>query len=395
MAAPRSFSAKEKACRSRLPPCIKLIQPRMRRALSPVRREQTLYQRLLLAILVGFLAFEPTFGQDSGQDYQSIPTDGRHSAGSGDQKSLRLKGVLISESSRTALISGRPVQRGDRIGGAEILRIEQQGIRVRIGAEELTVSVGGTFAGNSSAPAFVRATTPARLARPDGRRALHERTQLTAARVSSELDPGSELRHTVKSGETLSGIASRHLRDGLTVEQMMMALFQSNPQAFSNNINQLYAGATLSIPSGLEAASQEPAVAAAAVARHLDAWQNDARFEATVAAATPAQEYGPVESGETLSDIAADALQDGVTLDQMMIALYEANPQAFSNNINILYEGAVLRMPSNIELRRQAPEVATGEVVRQTNTWQTGVRQHAMSAPLQPSIMAAADIPVD
>ena len=136
-------------------------------------------------------------------------------------------------------------------------------------------------------------------------------------------------------------------------------------------------------------------MAAAAVAQHLDAWRNDNRLPAVVAAAAPAPQYGPVESGETLSAIAASVLQDGVTLDQMMIALFEANPQAFSNNINVLYEGAVLRLPNDRELLHQVPEAATAEVARQTRTWLAGVEQQPTSDPLEANIMAAAEIPVD
>jgi len=64
-------------------------------------------------------------------------------------------------------------------------------------------------------------------------------------------------------------------------------------------------------------------------------------------------------------------------MNQMMIALFRANPHAFSGNINVLYEGAVLRIPDGDELRSQPPGTATAEVVRQTDAWQTGSRQQA------------------
>ena len=352
-----------------------------------------MYPRLLLAVLVGLLTLEPTFGQVTADSYRGISTSGSSKAGARDQNGLRLKGVLISESSRSALIGGRPVQEGDRIGGAKVLRIEQQGVRVRMGSEEFTVKVGGSFAGDLSAPAFVKA--PARPARPGRHQASSVPTQLAATPTASEALVGSDLRHAVQAGETLSEIALNYLKDGITVEQMMMAVFQSNPGAFRSNINVLYAGATLSIPSDMQAASQEPTMAAAAVARHLEIWRIDSQPPVTVAAAPPVQQYGPVAGGETLSAIALHVLQDGVTLDQMMIVLYEANPQAFSNTIIVLYEGAVLRIPNDSELWHQAPDVATAEVVRQTRTWQTGIEQQALSAPPQPAMMAAADLPVD
>ena len=60
--------------------------------------------------------------------------------------------------------------------------------------------------------------------------------------------------YTVKSGDTLSGIAGRNGLPGVSVEQLMIAIQRANPDAFSGgNINRLRAGATLSLPSASEA----------------------------------------------------------------------------------------------------------------------------------------------
>ncbi|MDR0673457.1 MAG: LysM peptidoglycan-binding domain-containing protein [Zoogloeaceae bacterium] len=56
--------------------------------------------------------------------------------------------------------------------------------------------------------------------------------------------------HVVKSGETLQRIARANLSAGVTIEQMLAALYHNNPGAFSgNNMNRLRAGAVLKIPS--------------------------------------------------------------------------------------------------------------------------------------------------
>ena len=41
-----------------------------------------------------------------------------------------------------------------------------------------------------------------------------------------------------------------------------------------------------------------------------------------------AREYGPIEKGETLSKIAMSVKPAGVTLEQMLVALYRANEDA-------------------------------------------------------------------
>ena len=69
-------------------------------------------------------------------------------------------------------------------------------------------------------------------------------------------------------------------------------------------------------------------------------------------------EYGPVAANETLWEIADDLRPQGISIHQMMMALYQANPHAFlNNNINLLKKGQVLKVPSADEItigRREA-----------------------------------------
>ena len=53
-----------------------------------------------------------------------------------------------------------------------------------------------------------------------------------------------------------------------------------------------------------------------------------------------------VKSGDTLSKVAGEYRNEGVSLDQMLVSLYKANPQAFSgNNMNRLKVGQILTIP--------------------------------------------------
>ena len=76
-------------------------------------------------------------------------------------------------------------------------------------------------------------------------------------------------------------------------------------------------------------------------------------------------------------------------MNQMMIAVFQANPQAFSDNINVLHEGATLRIPEGLELQQQAPETARAEVVRQTDAWRTGDGQQARLTTAYAEMIAA------
>lgn len=61
---------------------------------------------------------------------------------------------------------------------------------------------------------------------------------------------------------------------------------------------------------------------------------------------TSRNRYGPVESGETLSIIAARLRRPpGVDLGQMMNVLFAENPHAFGGSMDLLLEGAMLSVP--------------------------------------------------
>lgn len=80
-----------------------------------------------------------------------------------------------------------------------------------------------------------------------------------------------------------------------------------------------------------------------------------------------------VQHGDTLWGLSRRMRpSSGVSVNQMMIALYRANPHAFRGNINRLKSGAVLQMPSQSQIARIAAEEATRIVARQNNEWQGG-----------------------
>ncbi len=77
-----------------------------------------------------------------------------------------------------------------------------------------------------------------------------------------------------------------------------------------------------------------------------------------------------VAEGDTLTKIVR-SLQAGnpAQIDQTMIAVYRANPDAFGGNINILKRGAVLRMPGADDVAALNQTEAMNEVRRQMDAW--------------------------
>ncbi len=73
-----------------------------------------------------------------------------------------------------------------------------------------------------------------------------------------------------------------------------------------------------------------------------------------------------VKSGDTLSKIAVRNLPSGVTLEQMLVALYRANPNAFAgSNMNRLKAGTILRLPEATDAMAVPAPDARREVVVQ------------------------------
>jgi pilus assembly protein FimV len=73
--------------------------------------------------------------------------------------------------------------------------------------------------------------------------------------------PSSEGAETVRvrPGDTLTGIATRTQPAGVSLDQMLVALFRANPQAFmGDNMNRLRSGAVLSVPTAEQAAGVAP-----------------------------------------------------------------------------------------------------------------------------------------
>jgi pilus assembly protein FimV len=63
--------------------------------------------------------------------------------------------------------------------------------------------------------------------------------------------------------------------------------------------------------------------------------------------------YGPIKRGDTLWGIARQTTAGGpADVDQMMIAIYRTNPNAFSGNINRLRAGRMLTIPSRTDAGR-------------------------------------------
>lgn len=143
----------------------------------------------------------------------------------------------------------------------------------------------------------------------------------------------------------------------------------------------------LDLPVFADEESARP-IEAAATARSTSAVKNEpvrtARESGAVSANRPTagDVYGPVKANDTLWDIAREVKPGRASIQQAMIAIQRANPNAFiKGNINLLRKGQVLRIPSAQEINSVTTREAISLVAQQNSEWSG----NSMGAPLDAS----------
>ena len=93
----------------------------------------------------------------------------------------------------------------------------------------------------------------------------------------------------------------------------------------------------------------------------------------------PKPENYEVQKGDTLAKIAGEVKPEGYSLDQMLVALYNANKDAFAGNMNRLKTGKILRIPEEQAIGEMNQSAATKVVRAQAADW-NAYRQKLASA---------------
>lgn len=173
----------------------------------------------------------------------------------------------------------------------------------------------------------------------------------------------------VRRGDTLFGIASRTQAAGVSLDQMLVALFRGNPEAFvGDNMNRLKSGAVLTVPSAESAAKVTPSEARGIIvaqAADFAAYRQRLAGSTTATADEPArQAKGKVQASVEDRRQAAATTPDKLKLSQ----------------------GAVKSAPEaklSKEAERRAADQRLAELAR--NVDELKKLQGAASAPAQPA----------
>ncbi|WP_075881174.1 FimV/HubP family polar landmark protein [Vreelandella massiliensis] len=132
----------------------------------------------------------------------------------------------------------------------------------------------------------------------------------------------------VNSGDTLWSVAERLKPDQASVQQMMVALLEANPEVFpSGNINSMRAGFTLNVPRDAQVMRRSAEASAETIEAMNTAWRNRDNGLASVALSEPETASAPEEEATPDAPEQADDGTAGPRIDDAAIVSAEAvNP---------------------------------------------------------------------
>lgn len=138
--------------------------------------------------------------------------------------------------------------------------------------------------------------------------------------------------YTVKRNDTLWNVALKtRPTDAISVHQMMMALLDKNPDAFTKgNVNGLKAGVTLQIPSQSQATALSKSAAVAAFAEQNEAWKTRSKTVAPVSTVTETSQQDEPLPAATEASTADAELSDDSVVEQA--ALTEPETETVTDN---------------------------------------------------------------
>ncbi|MEZ5451280.1 MAG: FimV/HubP family polar landmark protein [Thiothrix sp.] len=224
---------------------------------------------------------------------------------------------------------------------------------------------GNTVAGEASVRAEPRATGNVR--RPSGR-------QVAAAPASQSAANANRNRtYRVKSGDTLFGVASRLRQPGVNNDQMMMALFRANPNAFiDKNINNLRAGATLKAPPAGDVGIVSRAEARRQIREQNAEWrefrkalagntvpQQSSGTKAATKPATPAAkpQTQTASSAQDKARLEVLGAQSGGSAKDAAVAASSAKLAEIEKQLALANESLAARQKENTELKSRVTDL--------------------------------------
>ena len=232
---------------------------------------------------------------------------------------------------------------------------------------------GNTVAGEATVRAEPKATgTVRRPAAPTQPAAATDNAGNAGGQAAAEparpAAPQGSRTYRVRPGDTLFRVASRLQRPGISNDQMMMALFRANPNAFiDGNLNSLRSGVTLKAPSTGEVAKLSRDQARRQIRQHNADWRelrqslakNTIPQKATTpvapTASTPAKTPANTTNDKRLEVLGAKS-GDAIAKDAA-VASSNAKLADLEKQLSLVRESMTARQKENDELKSRVTDL--------------------------------------
>ncbi len=249
-----------------------------------------------------------------------------------------------------------------------------------------------------AAPVAPPVVPPAEALAAEPRRPVARAAAPSAPTAPVPAGDGSE--YSVKRGDTLSGIARSTQRQGVSLDQMLAALYQANQDAFvNNNINRLKSGVVLSVPTADAAKSISPTEARQLIqAQSVDFGAYRQRMAAAVPSArtdgSSRQATGTVQSSVEDRKTSAAPAPDKLTLSKGAGAGASAPEDRVSREREQREASArVAELAKNVdELKKLQSASASGRAGASSPAGVPSVAAPALTPP-RPPVVASAPAP--
>ena len=165
----------------------------------------------------------------------------------------------------------------------------------------------------------------------------------------------AQQKYRVRTGDSLSKIASRYKSDNLTTQELSQLIFENNPRAFvRGDANKLKKGALLDLPNTndidyMTLASIRKAKSTYKTSQSVNAKKKNIQSTAKNTKPTFENQHSQytVAKGDSLFKITKRFAPEETSVTEMMGAIFKANQHAFINHSkNRLIAGAKLSIPT-------------------------------------------------
>ncbi|MCB1959100.1 MAG: hypothetical protein KDE68_01025, partial [Rhodocyclaceae bacterium] len=212
--------------------------------------------------------------------------------------------------------------------------------------------------------------------------------------------------YRVRRGDTLNKIARETKPAAVTVDQMLVALYQANRDAFiDDNINRLRAGVILNVPNAEAASAVSPAQARQQVIAHASDFNAYRRRVASrVGDSAPVEMAAPSQtsSGKITARVEEPAADAAASKDQVRISKTESAESAPAAAVDTATQEASARRLSALEEDLVARNKALGEANERLAALEKNIAElqrlielkNESLASLQKQAQGGADAPV-